>query len=339
MTNIMIKENLDYILANYLLEKQNNLGGNLLASFIRKEVSTSLKSKLPLDFDFKYKTYGGCGQLGNWAAVPWVLISDREITTSAQYGYYLVFLFQENMDGVYISLNQGYKQYLDKFGRKSALQEIVSITKKLRNLARQSLNQFALEIDLNASNDYSTGYELGHVCGRFYKKGAIPNDDLIIEDIFQLLGVYKLIKDIVGNDILLIKNRVDDYYDIDDEPSANERLSISERLSDFQTDDEIQSELEIFENEFQNKKPGEIKIFARTIERNPKIADLIKRKYNFVCQICGYPGFEKKDGNLFAEAHHLESLGNSGLDIPSNIFCVCSTCHSVITLWKRSSVI
>jgi hypothetical protein len=44
---------------------------------------------------------------GNWAGVPWLAIIDAKEMEAPRKGVYCVFLFREDMTGVYITLNQG----------------------------------------------------------------------------------------------------------------------------------------------------------------------------------------------------------------------------------------
>ena len=60
--------------------------------------------------------YEGSISTGNMAKIPWVCIFDTDITESATTGYYIVFLFKEDMSCVYLSLNQGFTHFKDKYG-------------------------------------------------------------------------------------------------------------------------------------------------------------------------------------------------------------------------------
>ena len=55
---------------------------------------------------------------GQWAKVPWVAILDRSETTTVQRGIYVVYLFREDMSGVYLTLNQGVTEPTSKLGDK-----------------------------------------------------------------------------------------------------------------------------------------------------------------------------------------------------------------------------
>ncbi len=74
--------------------------------------------------------------------------------------------------------------------------------------------------------------------------------------------------------------------------------------------------------------PPERKVrLAFAIARNKTLSELIKRKAGYKCQKCGLPGFEKKNGGLYAEAHHDCELSQNGLDIAGNLTCLCANCH------------
>src|SRR5262249_54472819 len=44
---------------------------------------------------------------GQWASIPWAACYDRRDTTTTQRSIYVVYLFREDMSGVYLTLNQG----------------------------------------------------------------------------------------------------------------------------------------------------------------------------------------------------------------------------------------
>lgn len=105
------------ILQEYLIEKGNSLKNNSLGKFIRNGLVKTLNEKMSLD-ETKYYVNGSVGQ-GAWATIPWLGCFDRSVTTSATNGYYLVYLFKEDMSGFYLSLNQGYTYFRTKYGTKN----------------------------------------------------------------------------------------------------------------------------------------------------------------------------------------------------------------------------
>jgi 5-methylcytosine-specific restriction protein B len=59
--------------------------------------------------------YWVAGQ-GKYTAVPWMAVMDRRETLSTQRGVYCVFLFREDMTGVYLTLNQGATELVAEMG-------------------------------------------------------------------------------------------------------------------------------------------------------------------------------------------------------------------------------
>lgn len=77
--------------------------------------------------------------------------------------------------------------------------------------------------------------------------------------------------------------------------------------------------------------PERVERIVSKIVRNPKIALLIKKQQEYICEVCGREPFRQKTGTLYAEADHIKPLGLGGLDTPENMRCLCAQCHAVIT--------
>src|SRR5688572_6780559 len=69
----------------------------ILTDDIPNEINTSIDRRDDI------KIYGSAGT-GNWAEIPWVAILNKKITTSTQMGYYVVFLFDKELNNVYLCL-------------------------------------------------------------------------------------------------------------------------------------------------------------------------------------------------------------------------------------------
>ena len=111
----MLHDSFARILSEYLQESEKDLVENSLASFIRTEVPIFITNLL--ENPERYKVVGSSGQ-GNWASCPWIAIFDRLVTETAQSGYYPVYLFREDMSGLYLSLNQGVTEVKEKYKSK-----------------------------------------------------------------------------------------------------------------------------------------------------------------------------------------------------------------------------
>src|SRR5262245_28983658 len=108
----MLRESIDRILKEYKAALTETFAAHSLANFVRGSLPQYLASII--DEPSRYLVKGSVGQ-GNWARCPWISIFDVSITTTAQEGYYPVYLFREDMTGVYLSLNQGVTSIKDRY--------------------------------------------------------------------------------------------------------------------------------------------------------------------------------------------------------------------------------
>ncbi len=91
---------------------------------------------------------------GNWAGVPWIAFLDQRETKTTMDGVYSVYLFCQDMSGVYLTLNQGVSEIIKKLGRqqgRAALRNRASIIRpSTTNLAIQG---FSLQDDIDLKAD------------------------------------------------------------------------------------------------------------------------------------------------------------------------------------------
>lgn len=314
-----LRETLQFVLNDYLAVKSDPKGFSSLSPIYR-----TLDTVLPFlfkeagQFSSDFLVKGSMGK-GNFAAIPWICFFHKDVTTSAQTGFYVCILFREDMKGFYISLNQGWTQYLQKFGPKIGRIEIRSNAQKARSILRTTRDFQADSIDLNASTSLGKGYEVGNIFSKYFASNALPSDQDLLNTLQQLMGAYKELIGIVGSDILNIRT-----------------LSSEE---DYQ--------LEVQNTEAVDLQPGPIGRKDRKglpklrllWPRNPGIARSALEAANYQCEVDrGHITFTSQaTQNPFVEAHHLVPMEKQGefivsLDVPENIVALCPTCHRKIHL-------
>lgn len=246
--------------------------------------------------------------IGKWTDCPWVATLNTLITESPQRGYYLVYLFREDMAGVYLSLNQGITDLRNAHGVAAR-----GILGSQGTLYRSQLypipSRFSLQsIDLatTSRSTRSAFYEAGNVCAVYYDRNNVPADDVLISDYNLLLSLY-------------------------------ERLIQRQNLESaaIQLGDTGSQQGQFIEN------LANLRMHER-IDRNPKLSAKVKRILGYTCQACGF-NFSKVYGPLgarFIEAHHLVPLSQLKGQIisldPSKDFAVlCSNCHSIIHKFEK----
>ena len=153
-----------------------------LARFIEKDFPVLITEQLSINSKL-YATEGSVGQ-GKWTDTPWISVFDKDITTSAQKGFYIVYLFRKDMKGVYLSLNQGTKYIKKKYKGNKPKDKMKTIASNIRKNLTYDNHRFPLnQIDLKTSTDNGTNYMAAHICGKFYPSSNFPSNSEIVEDL------------------------------------------------------------------------------------------------------------------------------------------------------------
>ena len=298
---LSIRGSLLKILQQYPAAKANAFAKHPLASFIRDGFRDAILAT-PLKTS-KFLIKGSAGQ-GNWARGPWLAIFNPIITTSAQFGYYPVYLFREDMAGVYLSINQAMTENktLYKADAKTVLK---AKAQNYRAMIGHNTGRFSYQdIDLapsTASND-TAFYEAGNITSVYYSLQSIPDEETLINDLHNVLILY-------------------------DQLLESEALQESEPTSD---------EVNILNSKIYIEDTTKLKLHKR-IERNIKLTQKAKLIHGYKCQSCGFD-FEKKYGEIgrnYIEAHHLFPLSmiknqKVKMDPKTDFAVLCSNCHRMI---------
>lgn len=126
---------------------------------------------------------------GRWAAVPWLAVLDTRETTKTSEGVYIAYLVRSDCSGIYLTLSQAASSYLLVPG--GSVQLIRRVAELRRRIAVPS-GFAATAVDLKARGArLARGYEAGAILHRLYDAGGIPDDDVLIADLTNLLALYE----------------------------------------------------------------------------------------------------------------------------------------------------
>lgn len=294
-----IRSGLEKVLEEYPKARYEEFTRHPLANFIRHDLTEAIAEASGDAGRYLFK--GSAGQ-GNWARGPWVAIFNPIITTSAQRGFYPVYLFREDMTGVYLSLNQAMTEQKNQY-KSDAKTVLKARAGNFRAILGPQTGKFK-DIDINlapsASSNDTAFYEAGNILARYYPKGSIPSDTALTEDLETVLALYD---DLINGETAFEAETV-----VEGDEPENIRFEDASKLR-----------------------------LHKRIERNPKLAQEAKKILGYTCQVCGL-NFERQYGELgrgYIEAHHLEPLANlKGKKVardPKKDFAVlCSNCHRMI---------
>ena len=134
----------------------------------------------------------GSGAAGLNAKIPWVFIGDSRRTTSAQSGWYLVLLFQQDGRGFYASLNKNSTTSPpDQWDAVPITEESADRTRlRARKLLEDDMAACAGDlvdkINLATNSSIGKAYETTHVTGFSYGVNDLPDDDRLVDDLCTL---------------------------------------------------------------------------------------------------------------------------------------------------------
>lgn len=283
---------------SYLPATSEKLKDHSFASFARHDVVKLVQENIGRP---DLKVTCSVGQ-GNWAEIPWIGIFNPEMTTSATNGIYLVYLFNTDLNAVYLCQGQGVTLVKEEFG-KAAVGEL----KRRASLIRSRVPEYATFFDetniyLGGRSPLAKSYDPAVAYSKRYDLNNIPQDEVLIADLNNAIELYDLLVSRGGTDNL-------------------------ETFNSFVENDEA---LEIEEK----------RQYVRhsRIERNTSAAQKVKALLGCTCMGCGldFQRIYGERGKGFIEAHHLKPLhllpvGQAvPMDPRADFAVLCSNCHRMV---------
>lgn len=267
-----------------------------VGNFVRGELAETVRRVV----DDRLLVKGSVGN-GNWAETPWVAVFDPRVTTSAQRGVYVVYLFDSDGQHLYLSLNQATTEV-----RKEAGRHYTDVLESRAELAREVLEPYGTEdlllgpLQLSGSGDLTRGYCAGNIAAFEYHRGQLPSEAGLTHDLLRLLSLYQT--------YLLV------------------------RTGDLGQEEELPSDID---------SATEARRFRwhRRAERNRSLAMAAKKFHGTVCMVCGFD-FEARYGELgagYIEAHHVVPFADLVkepepvlLNPMTDFVVVCANCHRML---------
>lgn len=176
---------------------------------------------------------GSDGQ-GNVIRTPWIAVMDREITTTATQGYYVVYLFEENLKRMYLEIGFGAYQFEQRFGRgKRYFDALDSAVKDMQDSSNHLLNKLEAGVKsriqkvrprLDSVEDFHLrSYERCSIYFLEYDLSEKLIDSQIKSDLLEMLRLYGYM---TGS---LLLADVDDYVlEAVESPSVEKLVTASE---------------------------------------------------------------------------------------------------------------
>ncbi|MEW4234365.1 DUF3578 domain-containing protein [Bacillus thuringiensis] len=179
--NSNLREKFLMVMNEYLQAKTERFAGHKMGSVVRNEMTTEI-TRLPFIDHNQYVVTGSVGQ-GNWAAVPWLAIMNKDITKSTQSGYYIVYLFSEDMERLYLTIAQGVT--------KTDKDELDKIKEEIREQIHMSQNVKKDDEIFLGTSSKAKGYANSTAAYIAYDANKMPSEKELVEDLEEMLRYYE----------------------------------------------------------------------------------------------------------------------------------------------------
>lgn len=185
-----IQEIVNKILNEYVACKKQPFAGHPLGIFFRNEIPNEIYNTGIVNSK-DYLITGSVGQ-GNWATIPWVCIFDREITTSATKGVYIVYLLAKDGNTLYLTFNQGCTKIRENNSKKDTIKIMRQNAAQI--VAKIDSRGFATDENINLGDgltELAELYQKGTIFYKAYRKGSVPSETELQADLTKMMDIYR----------------------------------------------------------------------------------------------------------------------------------------------------
>lgn len=229
----MLKALFNSVLENYINGFKKTDKTDPIYDVLIHKIPTALGALFPMRRDLLVAGSLGKGQKTDY---PWVAIYNKNITTSAQRGLYLVYLFKKDMSGFYISLNQGITYYSETYKKKK-----YEYARKVADYFRNEIGDEYFDkgdIDLGGTpGTLGYGYQETNIISKYYAKDSFTTEQLE-RDLLKILAIYDELVGVLGEDGYDYNNAINKIVFSDDDSfeSADEAIDEIKKAINSPTD-------------------------------------------------------------------------------------------------------
>ena len=185
-----MRDALEKFINDYSAAKEENFAQNPFGIFVRNDIPQAIYSIGIVD-PAQYMIIASVGQ-GNWATVPWICIFDKNITTSATRGIYIVYLLSKDTNTLYLTFNQGCTEISSTHSKKETIKIMRERALEIMNAIDARGFRTDEEINLGSGlTQLAEFYQKGTIFYKAYQKGAVPPEKELQADLFNMIQIYR----------------------------------------------------------------------------------------------------------------------------------------------------
>lgn len=175
---------------DFSIAKTQPFSNNSFGTFVRSEIPQAIY-KTDLLSQSQYLVTASVGA-GNWAMIPWICIFDRNITTSATKGVYIVYLLSADSQRLYLTFNQGCTEISQTYSKKETIEKLHENAEQIRKMINS--RGFIGQCNINLGEKLTKLGELyreGTIYYTQYQINALPDEDTLRDDLSDMIAIYK----------------------------------------------------------------------------------------------------------------------------------------------------
>lgn len=294
-----LREGIERVLAEYLGAKTQSFTQHPIACLIRQDIRNAVAKLSEEEERLIFK--GSAGQ-SDWVRGPWIGVYNPLVTDTAQCGYYVCYLFREDMQGVYLSLNQGVEEVKQQYksGAKAALLARAQNYRAMLGLQDSGVSGIKIDLAPALASNRTASYEAGNIYAKYYEAGSVPGDDVLAKDLQEMLVFYE--------GLIVSEASCEAVLDVEDDKPVALQIEDATRFR-----------------------------IHKRIERRASLVKQVKKAKGCICEVCEM-NFSERYGALgegYIEAHHLKPLSSiKGTKVAMNpvtdFAVLCANCHRMV---------
>jgi 5-methylcytosine-specific restriction enzyme B len=189
-----LREDFARVLAEYeQARKSARIRGHVLGGVFRN-LSATIQA-LPCAKAVRVKW--SMGQ-GNWATIPWIALLDPHLTDRVSRGVYVIYLFQADMGGVYLTLNQGTSELGSGPNAERELRSRAATLRKSIDSLRASGFLLDHSIDFRSDGAVARAYQNSTIAHKHYAAASLPSDEELIADLTAVCEAYGAVRGVAA---------------------------------------------------------------------------------------------------------------------------------------------
>lgn len=225
-----LKESLVRFAEIYDVDRKQKFHSSLESyQIVCKDIPQILKENITADQD-NLKIQGSIGQ-GNFANYPWIGIFNTKVSTGATVGYYIVLLISDDLQQLYLTLNQG-STIQSKEEHKRISNYIYSVSDTIPGFVKGKLPEGSLVVNLKKNNGNKNGkkYEETNLFYRAYDINKFDESDFY-QHLNKLVMAYQnYVHSAAGPDTINTAFSISSFYDSLTSANLNFSKSLVQRF-------------------------------------------------------------------------------------------------------------